>query len=231
MRLTQGAFNQVETYSDDPVKYALRWEQEGAGRLHMVDLDGARIGAPQTDNLNVIRQILRRVKIPIQLGGGIRSAEIVQRMLNIGIDRVILGTSAAQDESLAQGILDAHGDRIIVGIDAKDGFVAIRGWQERTNETAVAFAQRIVRLGARRIIFTDIGRDGMLTGPNYSAIGEVLDAVSIPVIASGGVGSLEDIRMLAGFKAPNLEGAIVGKALYAGRLTVEQAIAVSGVGV
>src|SRR5437763_3852365 len=117
VRLRQGEFTQVETYSEDPVKYALRWEQEGARRLHVVDLDGARIGSPQPDNLNVIRQIIRRVKIPVQFGGGVRNAEIVQRMIGIGIERVVLGTSAAQDSVMTQGIIDAFGDQDVVGID------------------------------------------------------------------------------------------------------------------
>src|SRR2546421_6264406 len=141
VRLRQGEFTQVETYSEDPAKFALRWQQEGATRLHVVDLDGARVGTPQTPNLEALRQILRRVTIPVQLGGGIRNAEIVERMLRIGVDRVILGTSAAQDDALAQSVLMQYGDRIIIGIDAKDGFVAIRGWQERLDESAVAFAR------------------------------------------------------------------------------------------
>src|SRR5579862_3077416 len=140
VRLRQGEFTQVETYSDDPVKFALRWQQEGASRLHIVDLDGARIGTPQSQNLDVLRQILRRVQIPVQLGGGIRSAEIVERMLRIGVDRVILGTSVAQNDALARDVLMQYGEKVVIGIDAKDGFVAISGWQERLNESAVAFA-------------------------------------------------------------------------------------------
>jgi phosphoribosylformimino-5-aminoimidazole carboxamide ribotide isomerase len=229
VRLRQGEFTQVETYTEDPVKYALRWQQEGAARLHVVDLDGARIGAPQPQNLDVLRQIVRRVSIPVQLGGGIRSAEIVERMLRIGVDRVILGTSAAQNEELARGVLMQHGDRIIIGIDAKDGLVAISGWQERLNESAVAFARRIASAGAKRIIFTDIGRDGMLGGVNLAALQEILNAVAVPVIASGGVGTPDDIRALAalGKTMPNLEGVIVGKALYAGTVQLPEAIAVA----
>ena len=225
VRLRQGEFTQVETYSEDPVKFALRWQQEGAARLHVVDLDGARMGSPQ--NLDVIRQIVRRVTIPVQLGGGIRNAEVAGRMLNIGVDRVILGTSVAQNDQLAQGVFMQFGDKVIVGIDAKDGFVAVSGWQERLNESAVAFARRIVALGARRIIFTDIGRDGMLSGPNIPALQEIVGAVSVPVIASGGVGSIDHIRALKAVQAPNLEGAIVGKALYTGSVSLSEAIAIS----
>lgn len=226
MRLRQGEFTQVETYTEDPVKYAQRWEQEGAKRLHIVDLDGARTGMPQ--NLDPIRQIMRRVSIPVQLGGGIRSAEVIERMLRIGIDRVILGTTAAQDERMTQGALMQFGEKIIIGIDAKDGLVAVQGWQDVTNSSAVGFAQKMAALGAKRIIFTDIARDGMLNGPNLSALREILSAVSIPVIASGGIGSAEDVRALATMGSPNLEGAIVGKALYAGKLTVQGAIAAAG---
>jgi phosphoribosylformimino-5-aminoimidazole carboxamide ribotide isomerase len=224
VRLTQGVFSEVETYSEDPVKYALRWQQEGATRLHMVDLDGARIGTPQTQNLEVIRQVLRKVTIPVQLGGGIRSAEIVERMLRLGIDRVILGTSVAQNDTLAQDVIMQYGDKVVIGIDAKDGFVAVSGWQERLDESAVAFARRIVGMGAKRIIFTDISRDGMLSGVNTTALAEMLAAVPVPVIASGGVGTVEDIRLLAAMKSPTLEGVIVGKALYAGKVSLPEAI-------
>lgn len=228
VRLRQGEFTQVETYTEDPVKYALRWKQEGATRLHIVDLDGARIGMPQNHNLDVVRQILRRVQIPVQLGGGIRNAEVVERMLRIGVDRVILGTSVAQNDALARSVLMQYGDKIIIGIDAKDGFVAISGWQERLNESAVMFAKRIVGLGAKRIIFTDISRDGMLGGVNLAAVQEMLNAVPVPVIASGGVGSLDDIRALAALNAPNLEGVIIGKALYAGTVSLAEAISAAG---
>jgi phosphoribosylformimino-5-aminoimidazole carboxamide ribotide isomerase len=223
VRLRQGEFTQVETYTEDPVKYAQRWEQEGAKRLHIVDLDGARTGMPQ--NLDPIRQIMRRVSIPVQLGGGIRSAEVIERMLRIGIDRVILGTSAALDERMTQGALMQFGDKIVIGIDAKEGFVAVQGWQERTDSTAVGFAKRMEALGAKRIIFTDIARDGMLNGPNLAALREVMSALTIPVIASGGIASVEDVRAVS---LLNPEGVIVGKALYAGKITVRDAIAAAG---
>ena len=222
VRLRQGEFTQVETYVEDPVKYALRWQQEGAKRLHIVDLDGARVGMPQ--NLDAVRQILRRVTIPVQLGGGIRNAEVIERVLNIGVSRVILGTSVAQNDDIARSALMMYGEKVIVGIDAKDGFVAISGWMERTNESAVAFAKRMVGFGAKRIIFTDIARDGMLTGPNLQALGEMLSAVQIPIIASGGVGSLDHIRSLGSLFASNLEGVIVGKALYTGAVSLPEAI-------
>jgi phosphoribosylformimino-5-aminoimidazole carboxamide ribotide isomerase len=225
VRLRQGEFSQVETYSEDPVKYALRWQQEGAKRLHVVDLDGARIGSPQPQNLEVIRQITRRLTIPVQLGGGIRTAEIVERMLRIGVDRVILGTTAAQNDELTRGVLMQYGEKVVIGIDAKEGFVAVSGWQERLNESAVQFARRVVDMGAKRIIFTDIGRDGMLAGVNTAALAEILNAVPVPVIASGGVGAVDDVRALARIKTSNLEGVIIGKALYAGTVSLADAIA------
>jgi phosphoribosylformimino-5-aminoimidazole carboxamide ribotide isomerase len=225
VRLTQGQFNQMEIYTEDPVKYALRWQQEGATRLHIVDLDGAKAGMPQPANLDVIRQIVRRVQIPVQLGGGIRNEVVADRMLRLGVDRVILGTSAAQNDQIAQGAIDQFGEKVVIGIDAKDGFVAVSGWQERLDESAVGFARRIVGMGARRIIFTDIARDGMLGGVNTAALQEMLNVVPVPVIASGGVGRLEDIQALKTITSPNLEAVIVGKALYAGTINLPAAIA------
>lgn len=225
VRLSQGQFTQVQTYTEDPLKYAQRWKQEGGKRLHIVDLDGARIGVPQAHNLDAIRTIVRRVGLPVEFGGGVRTTEVVERMLRIGVERVVLGTTAAQNDELTRSLLTVYGDRIVIGIDAKDGFVSVSGWQERLDESAVAFAKRVVDMGAKRIIFTDIARDGMLTGPNLDALREMLEAVPIPVVASGGVSSVDDIRALASLKAPNLEGVIVGKALYAGAVSLPDAIA------
>jgi phosphoribosylformimino-5-aminoimidazole carboxamide ribotide isomerase len=224
VRLSQGEFSKVETYTGDPVTYALKWRDAGATRIHVVDLDGARVGLPQAENLAVIRQIVKRAGIPIQLGGGIRSAEIVERMLNVGVDRVVLGTAAVQNPQLAQGAFMQYGERVAVGIDARDGKVAVAGWQSQLEEPAIPFAQKMQQLGAKRIIFTDIARDGMLNGPNIAALKEVLAAVNIQVIASGGVSSLADIETLAAVDAHNLDAVIVGKALYAGALDLAAAI-------
>ena len=158
-------------------------------------------------------------------GGGIRNEVVADRMIRLGVDRVILGTSAAQNDQIAQGAIDQFGEKVIIGIDAKDGFVAVSGWQERLDESAVSFARRIVAMGARRIIFTDIARDGMLQGVNTAALTEMLNAVPVPVIASGGVGTLDDVRAVRMFAAPNLEGIIIGKALYAGTVKLQDAIA------
>jgi phosphoribosylformimino-5-aminoimidazole carboxamide ribotide isomerase len=227
VRLSQGEYTRVETYTEDPVKYAVRWQQEGATRLHVVDLDGARIGMPQSQNLEAIRLILRRTDLKVEMGGGIRNAEIADRMLRIGVDRVILGTSAAVNEAIARDVIERFGDRVVIGIDARDGLVAVSGWQQHLDESAVAFARRAVAMGAQRIIFTDIAKDGMLAGVNITALREVLDAVSVPIIASGGVTTVDDVRALKSLTAPNLEAAIVGKALYAGTIKLAEAIAAS----
>ncbi len=225
VRLRQGQFTLVETYSEDPVAYAIRWQKAGAPRLHVVDLDGARVGMPQ--NTDVVRRIIRSVSIPVQVGGGIRNAEVVERMLRIGADRVVVGTAVAGDDAAAQAILTPYGDRIIVGVDAQDGRVAVSGWLQRLDETAEAFVTRLEKLGARRFIYTDISRDGMLAGPNLEGLRRILRSVHVPVIASGGVASLEDVRALAGMGEANLEGVIIGKALYAGTVDLAEAIAVA----
>jgi phosphoribosylformimino-5-aminoimidazole carboxamide ribotide isomerase len=229
VRLSQGRFEEVITYSEDPVKMARRWKAEGAQWLHVVDLDGARMGLPNTQNLDVLRQILRQVGLPVQFGGGVRNAQIVERMLNIGVTRVVVGTAAANDAQLAEGMFTVYGDKVAVGVDARDGFVAIQGWQEHIGETATAFAARMTKLGAKRFIFTDIARDGMLQGVNIPSLAQVAAAVpGMPVIASGGVSSLTDIdalKHLRSMAAPNMEGVIIGKALYAGSVALPDVLA------
>ena len=228
VRLSQGRFDEVTTYSADPVKTAQKWKDAGAKWLHIVDLDGARIGSPQPQNLEIVRQIIRRVGLPIQFGGGVRSAEIVERMLNIGVSRAVVGTTAAQNPELAAGIFTMYGEKVAVGVDARDGIVAVQGWLEQSGEDAIAFVQRMAGLGARRFIFTDIARDGMLQGVNLLALAQIATAVpNVPVIASGGVTTLSDIDSLLHLRqtAPNIEGAIVGKALYAGTVTLPDILA------
>ena len=220
VRLVQGDFDQSTVFSDDPVDAAKRWVDEGATRLHLVDLNGSRAGAPQ--ETETIRRILAAVNIPVQLGGGIRSLETARAMIELGVGRVIIGTSAALDTTLAETIFGNLGDKAVLGVDAKDGFVAIKGWKEITSETAVDFALRMQGIGAKRVIYTDISRDGMLQGVNVQAMTEMADALDIPVIASGGVSTLEDIRKL---KDTGVEGAIVGKALYTGNLSLSEAMA------
>lgn len=223
VRLQQGAFETATRVAEDPVKVAKKFEAEGATRIHVVDLDGARIGTPQ--NVPTIRAILRAVKIPVQVGGGLRTPELVERIVNLGADRVIVGTSAATDAANAGEILARYGDKIIVGADAKEGFVAVGGWIERTDEAVETFGKRLVALGARRFLFTDIARDGMLEGVNVEATQHFAEAVGMPVLASGGVAGPEDISTLAALAQPGgIEGVIIGKALYAGRLTLADAL-------
>lgn len=226
VRLVQGQFDQSTVFSNDPVDAAKRWVDEGAQRLHLVDLNGSRMGAPQ--EIDTIRRILSAVSVPTQLGGGIRTLEIAQQMIELGVGRVIIGTSAALDTELAREVFGALGENAILGVDAKDGYVAVKGWQETTAETAIEFARRMQGLGARRVIYTDISRDGMLQGVNASAMKAMAEALDVPVIASGGVSTIEDVRVLQELERSGIEGAIVGKALYTGDLTLNDALAAAG---
>lgn len=226
VRLVQGKFDQSTVFSDDPVDAARRWVDEGATRLHLVDLNGSRVGAPQ--EISAIRRILSAVNVPTQLGGGIRSLETARQMIELGIGRVIIGTSAALDTDLARAIFTELGDAAVLGVDARDGHVAVKGWQETTSESAIGFARRMQALGARRVIYTDISRDGMLQGVNGAAMKQMAESLSIPVIASGGVSSVEDIALLREIEESGIEAAIVGKALYTGDLKLSDAMAAAG---
>ena len=219
VRLAQGRFDRSTVFSDDPADAARRWVDEGAQRLHLVDLNGSRMGAPQ--ELPAIRRIVAAVDVPVQLGGGIRTLETARQMLDLGVERVVIGTSAALDADAATAMFAELGEHAILGVDAKDGYVAVKGWQEVTNEKAVEFAQRMQSLGARRVIYTDISRDGMLSGVNVQAMAAMVESLDIPVIASGGVTTVGDIAVL---KTTGVEGAIVGKALYTGKLTLADAL-------
>jgi phosphoribosylformimino-5-aminoimidazole carboxamide ribotide isomerase len=224
VRLTQGKFDQQQLYSDDPVKVAKRWKDEGATRLHIIDLDAARLGTPQ--NKDIVRDIVRIIGLPVQYGGGVRSAEIAEGMINIGVDRVVFGTAAMQDPQIGE-TLAKLGDHAVVGIDATNGFVATHGWQQATRVKATDFTLDIIKRGARRIVFTDIARDGMLTGPNIDAIRAILAVCTVPIIASGGVGTLKDIEALLPL---DVEGVIIGKSLYEGTVKLPEAIALAAAG-
>jgi phosphoribosylformimino-5-aminoimidazole carboxamide ribotide isomerase len=225
VRLRQGRFDQVTVFSDDPVEMARKWEAEGAARLHLVDLDGSRKGAPQ--EARTVEAICKAVKIPTELGGGIRSLDSARQMLDVGVGRVIVGTSAALDSDLAQQVFSELGEQAILGVDAREGLVAIKGWEETTSEGAVEFARRMQALGARRVIYTDVSRDGMLQGANVDAMRAMAQALEIPVIASGGVSTVDDIVALKALEADGIEGAILGKALYAGTLSLADALEAS----
>lgn len=222
VRLVQGQFNDVTVYSDNPVEMALKWESMGAQYLHVVDLDGARTGQPQ--NIAVISEMAVKLGIPLQLGGGIRTIEMIEITLCKGIQRVILGTSAVRDQNLVKKAIETFENNLAIGIDAKDGMVAIEGWAKTSEFTAVGFAKKMEDLGARTIIYTDISKDGMLAGPNLKAMEEMVRAVDMEVIASGGVSTVEDIKSL---KEIGVHGVIIGKALYTGDIDLREAIEIA----
>ena len=222
VRLVQGKFNDVTVYSDNPVDMAIKFEEMGAQYLHVVDLDGARFGQPQ--NIAIASEMAVRLGIPIQLGGGIRTIETMEIILCKGIERIILGTSAVNDHELVKKAVQSFGNNLAVAIDAKDGLVAIEGWAKTSSFTAVGFARKMEELGAKVIIYTDISRDGMLKGPNLKAMEEMVKAVKINVIASGGVTNIQDIKNL---KEIGVSGAIVGKALYTGDVDLKEAIEIA----
>ena len=220
VRLLQGKEDEVTVYSDDPVAMANKWVDLGARLLHLVDLDGAFSG--EQKNYDKIRAIRKAIHIPIELGGGIRDINMIEMLVNIGIDRVIIGTSATSNPDMVKEACKKYPGQVIVGIDAKDGKVAVKGWVEITELDAVEFAQSVEKIGIAGIIYTDISRDGMLIGPNLDAMAKMVESVKVPVIASGGVSNIEDIKSL--IKIDNLWGVITGKALYSGALDLREAI-------
>jgi len=219
VRLYQGDYTQETVFSDDPVEVALRWQSMGATRIHIVDLDGAADGEP--GNLPIITEIANAVLIPTQLGGGIRSLKTIGAVLTAEVERVILGTAAVEDRKLVQEACHNFGNSIIVGIDARDGYIAVRGWKLDTELKATEVAKSMIELGVKRFIYTDISRDGTLTEPNFSGVFEMVNAVNLPVIAAGGISSLDHLKML---KKLGVEGAIIGKALYTGNINLKQAL-------
>lgn len=222
VRLQQGRAEASTVYSDDPGAVAKRWEEEGARYLHVVDLDGAFEGEPR--NWDGVRAILRAVQIPVQLGGGLRRRSQVEEALQMGVTRVVLGTKACDSPDFVSALVQDFHSRIVVGIDARDGHVAVKGWTEKTKLAANDFAKQVNRLGVQNIIFTDVSTDGMLAGPNYGAITSVCGAVTCNVIASGGIGGLDDVVRLQHLAEhlPNLVGVVIGKALYDGRIDLKQ---------
>ena len=226
VRLHQGDYDQVTRFSSDPVAQALDWQRQGAERLHLVDLDGARTGQPVNDQ--VIKAITAALSIPVQLGGGVRTAERAEELLACGLDRVILGTVAIEQPELVDALASRHPGRVVVGIDAKDGLVATRGWIETSTVQATDLARRFAASGVAAIISTDIATDGTLAGPNLEALRAMAEASNVPVIASGGIGTLEDILSLLTIAPLGVSGVIVGRALYDG--TVDLAEALQAVG-
>ena len=198
---------------------ALKWQAKGASKLHIVDLDGAASG--EMANIDIIRNIASAMLVPTQLGGGMRDIETIQKILTMGIERVILGTIAVENPRLVEEACKRFNDYIIVSIDARDGFLATRGWVQETSLTTMKFAQQMANLGVRRFIYTDIVRTGTLSEPNFSAISELVNSTKLPVIAAGGITSILHLKML---KQLGVEGAIVGKALYTGDINLKAAI-------
>ena len=221
VRLYQGDYSQETVYSDDPVSVAQRWYKSGARRLHIVDLDGARAG--KVSNLTVIEAIAGQVQVPVQVGGGIRDRDAVQRLIDIGVKRVILGTVSIEHPDLVEKLCQEYGDAIIAGIDARDGYVATRGWYTTTQRTALDLGREMVGLGVTRILYTDIKRDGTLTEPNFSGISELAQELNVAVVAAGGISSVDHVRKL---KKIGIDGAILGKALYTGHIRLEDALAI-----
>lgn len=226
VRLTEGCFDKETVFSDSPAAMAAKWQGAGAEYLHVVDLDGAVAGVSR--NMEAIKSILAAVNIPVQLGGGIRSMENIENWLNIGISRVILGSAAVRNPQLVAEACQRYPGRIAVGIDARDGYVAVDGWEQNSNMKAAELARQMADYGVAAIIFTDISRDGTLSGVNVEATAEIAACSGVPVIASGGVASLEDIRRLLPYAKKGISGCIVGKAIYTGALQLEEAIRLAG---
>jgi len=222
VRLIRGDYDRETVFSDDPPAMARHWESLGATRLHVVDLDGAKEGAPR--NLDVVRDICAAVSIPVQLGGGMRDVAIARQALEAEVDRVIVGTAALDPDAAAE-FVRALGDRAVAGIDARDGFVAVRGWLDTTEIRAIDLAKKVVALGFRWIVFTDIQSDGMLEGTNISALKEMVESVDASVIAAGGITTIDDLRAA---RDAGAAGAIVGRALYTGKLKLEDALKAAG---
>ena len=224
VRLTEGKFECETVFAEDPAEMAVRWADTGAEYLHVVDLDGALAG--QSSNTEVIKRILAKVKIPVQVGGGIRTLANIEKMLDLGVTRVILGSVAVRDPELVREACQKFPGQVVVGIDAKNGEVAVEGWGIGGGIGAVELAKKMAAVGVEHIIFTDISRDGMLSGVNVEATAELAKTSGIKVIASGGVSSLADIKALQAHAADGIEGCIIGKAIYTGALDLKEALAV-----
>jgi len=222
VRLYKGDYAQMTVYSDDPAHVAADFAAAGATHIHLVDLEGAKLGKPA--NLDVIRRILEKTDLFAEVGGGIRDLATIQSYLSIGIRRVILGTAAVTDPEFLKAALDAYGEKIAVGVDIKDGFVAIKGWTEKSQITAEDFFAQMEKLGVRTVICTDISRDGAMKGTNRELYRQLSQKFAIDLIASGGVSSMEDVKALTEMQ---LHGAIIGKAYYIGAIDLKEAIEVA----
>jgi phosphoribosylformimino-5-aminoimidazole carboxamide ribotide isomerase len=221
VRLARGSFDEQTVYDADPLEAALRWAEGGARALHVVDLDGARSGAPV--NLEHVRRIAEQAGVPIQVGGGLRSTEAIDQVLDAGAERVVLGTAAYHDIDLLDDAVDRLGNRLVVSVDARDGRLAASGWMEQTDIPINSVIERLGARGVRRFVYSSIDRDGMLTGPDLAGVTRIAQMVRGSFVYSGGISSVDDLRALAALRQVNLAGAIVGKALYEQRFTVREA--------
>ena len=217
VRLRKGDYNEVTVYSDSPADVAAGFEQKGARFLHVVDLDGAKDGT--TANFQTVRDIIERTGLSVEIGGGVRDIERVKKYMDIGVDRVIIGTAAVTDPEFLAEAVKLYGDRIVVGVDVKDGFVAIKGWLEISEVSCFDFCEKLSKMGVNTVICTDISKDGMMSGTNVELYRQLKERFGMNIIASGGVSSIDDVRIF---------GAIVGKALYTGDVDLERAISVAG---
>ncbi len=222
VRLFQGKFNQEKIYSSDPVKVAKHWAKQGAKFLHIVDLDGASSGSLK--NLEVLKKIITQVGVPLEFGGGVRSIETISELLELGVERVVLGTRAANDAQFLKKAWKKFGEEIIVSIDAKEGKVLTQGWNKSSSKTTLDFAEELKEVGFKQVIYTDISKDGALVGPNILGIKELIRKTGLDVIASGGVASLKDLIKLNSLAKKGVSGVIVGKALYEGKFTLAEAL-------
>jgi phosphoribosylformimino-5-aminoimidazole carboxamide ribotide isomerase len=225
VRLEQGLMDRDTVFNDNPAAQALEWQSQGAELLHIVDLDGAFAGKPR--NKSAIEAIVKSITIPAQLGGGIRDLATIESYLSLGLSRIIIGTAAQRNPELVREACSKFPGRIVVGIDAKNGMVAVQGWAEVTGITAVELARKFEDCGVTAIVYTDISRDGMLQGPNLEATQSLAESVAIPVIASGGVSSLKDIERLMTIERSGVAGVITGKAIYTGAISLSEAIALT----
>ena len=225
VRLTEGRFDAETVFADDPAEMALKWAGLGAEFLHLVDLDGALAG--EGKNVPVIERILQSVNIPVQLGGGIRNLETIEKLLSLGVSRLILGSAAVKNPQLVEEACKKYPGHIAVGIDAKNGEVAIEGWGQGSGVAATELAKKMAAYGVETIIYTDISRDGMLSGVNVEATAALARACGVPIIASGGVASLEDIRRVKAVESDGVQGCIIGKAIYTGAVDLKAALALA----
>jgi len=222
VRLLKGDYNNMTVYSDNPAKFAIDFEKQGAKHIHIVDLEGAKLGT--TPNLNTIKDIIEKSDLFTEVGGGIRSMETVEKYLSIGVDRVILGTAAVNDEEFLLKAVEKYGDKIAVGVDIKDGYVATHGWTEKSEYSFLAFCEKMQKIGVKTLICTDISKDGAMKGTNHELYKELSEKFDIQITASGGVSTLEDVKKLAEL---NLYGAIIGKAYYTNAISIKEAIEVA----